>query len=107
MINAHWVISIVAGITAGIWSWLAERRRIRAAHLEGYGDGWNACEAHQRAHCPDADPDEMFDAGYKCGLEINVLRQPQSDDWHRGFKMGFDLGPRDCPRCTPKVHAVN
>jgi hypothetical protein len=108
MTTLHWVIATILGVAAGVWSWLAERRKIRAALVQGYGEGWKACEEHRRAHGPDVDPDEMFDAGYECGLKVNVLRQPQSDDWNQGFEFGYRCADQPCPRCSPKSEqAVN
>ena len=97
-----YAIALIAGTTIALLVQWREWRILKRARLGGYGEGWNACEEHRRAHCPDVDPDEMFDAGYKCGLELNVIRQPQSDDWQRGFKLGFELGSQDCPRRSSK-----
>lgn len=96
--------TVIGTIFALLVQW-REHRILKRARLQGYGEGWSACDEHRRAHeavCPEDDPDAAFEAGYKCGLEVAVTRQPQTDDWKRGFEFGFKVADQPCPRCSPK-----
>jgi hypothetical protein len=120
-----WQLAIaVAGVAGGVWSWLSERRKIRAARTEGYGAGWDACEAHRRAHeaiWPASDPDEAFDAGYEAGKQVAVIKVPATVEWQNGFAFGFRLGQEEsdtdepididvtcgCARCRAEMYSIN